>query len=74
MKVEVDVLGSPSLINLMVSVDVKHHVYYIAKSELAVRLVSKWKGLGSIPLRLSFLLKKIVICGHCRVTWSITSY
>ena len=25
MKVEVDVLGSPSLISLMVSVDVKHH-------------------------------------------------
>ena len=26
-KVEVAVLGSPSLISLMVSVDVKHHVY-----------------------------------------------
>ena len=25
MKVEVDVLGSPSVINLMVSVDVNHH-------------------------------------------------
>ena len=55
----------PSLINLMVSVDVKHHVYYIAKSELAVRLVSKWKGLGLIPLWLSFLFKKVVVCGHC---------
>ena len=30
MKVEVDVLGSPSLISLMVSVDVKH---YIRKKE-----------------------------------------
>ena len=28
MKVEVAVLGSPSLINLMVSVDVKHHVLF----------------------------------------------
>ena len=29
MKVEVAVLGSPSLIVLMVSVDVKHHVYLL---------------------------------------------
>ena len=28
-KVEVDALGSPSLIVLMVSVDVKHHVYLL---------------------------------------------
>ena len=26
------------------------------------------KDLGSIPLRLSFLLKKVVVCGHCLVT------
>ena len=26
-RVEVDVLGSPSLISLMISVDVKHHIY-----------------------------------------------
>ena len=32
------------------------------------------KDLGSIPLRLSFLFKKVVVCGHCLVTWSITSY
>ena len=29
MKTEVAVLDSPSLINLMVSVDVKHHVYLL---------------------------------------------
>ena len=28
-KVEVNVLSSPSLISLMVSVDVKHHVYLL---------------------------------------------
>ena len=27
-----------------------------------------------IPLRLSFLFKKVVVCGHCPVTLSITSY
>ena len=32
-----------------------------------VRLV-KQKDLGSIPLRLSFLFKKVVDCGHCLVT------
>ena len=25
-------------------------------------------------LRLSFLFKKVVVCGHCLVTLSITSY
>ena len=30
--------------------------------------------LGSIPLRLSFLFKKAVVCGHCPVTLSATSY
>ena len=34
----------------------------------------KRKDLGSIPLRLSFLFKKVVVCGHCLVTLSITSY
>ena len=29
MKVEVAVLGPPSLISLMVSLDVKHHVYLL---------------------------------------------
>ena len=32
----------------------------------------KLKGLGSIPLRLSFLFKKVVVCGHCLVTLSLT--
>ena len=34
----------------------------------------KRKDLGSIPLRLSFLFKKVVVCGHCLVTLSIISY
>ena len=36
--------------------------------------LSLQKDLGSIPLRLSFLIKKVVVCGHCLVTLSITSY
>ena len=32
------------------------------------------KDLGSIPLRLSFLFKKVVVCGHRLVTLSLTSY
>ena len=32
----------------------------------------KRKDLGSIPLRLSFLFKKVVVCGHCLVTLSLT--
>ena len=27
-----------------------------------------------MPLRLSFPVKKVVVCGHCLVTLSITSY
>ena len=38
------------------------------------RWAGKQKDLGSIPLRLSFLFKKVVVCGHCLVTLSITSY
>ena len=42
---------------------------------LAVRRqAGKRKDFGSIPLRLSFLFKKVVVCGHCLVTLSITSY
>ena len=32
----------------------------------------KQKALGSIPLRLSFLIKKVMVCGHCLVTLSLT--
>ena len=32
----------------------------------------KQKGLGSTPLRLSFLFRKVVVCGHCLVTLSLT--
>ena len=31
-------------------------------------LAGKRKDFGSIPLRLSFLFKKAVVCGHCLVT------
>ena len=32
-----------------------------------------WAGsVGSIPLRLSFLFRKVVVCGHCLVTLSLT--
>ena len=30
------------------------------------------KGHGSIPLRLSLLFKKVVLCGYCLVTLSLT--
>ena len=33
---------------------------------------SKQKGLGSIPLRISFLFTKVVVCGHFLVTLSLT--
>ena len=40
---------------------------------LAVRRwAGKRKDLGSIPLRLSFLFKKVVVCGHYLVTLSLT--
>ena len=32
----------------------------------------KQKGLGSILLRLSFIFKMVVVCGHCLVTLSLT--
>ena len=32
----------------------------------------KQKDLGSIPLRLSFFFKKVVVCGHCLVALSLT--
>ena len=39
MKVEVVVLGSPSLTSLMVSVDVKHHVYLLRETILSAGAV-----------------------------------
>ena len=50
-----------------------HHS--VSRFGLAVRRqVGKRKDLGSIPLRLSFLFEKVVICGHFPVTLSVTSY
>ena len=47
----------------------------VSRFGLAVRReAGKRKDLGSIPLRLSVLFKKVVVCGHCPVTLSITSY
>ena len=49
--------------------------HLVSRFGLAVRRqAGKRNDLGSIPLRLSFLFKKVVVCGHCRVNLSITSY
>ena len=86
MKVEVDVLGPPSLIVLMVSVDVKQYMMkksndlgFICDCVSNVDVLKetpdgKRKDLGTIQLRLSYLFKKVVVCGHCLVTLSVTSY
>ena len=37
-----------------------------------LRQAGKQRDLGSNPLRLSFLFKKVVVCGHCLVTLSLT--
>ena len=40
--------------------------WYVSRFGLAVRrLAGRRKDLGSIPLRLSFLFRKVVVCGHC---------
>ena len=55
----------------------KFHQRYILVSRfgLAVRRwAGKRKDLGWIPLRLPFLFKKVVLCGHCLVTLPITFY
>ena len=45
----------------------------VSRFGLAVRRsAGKQKGYGSIPLRLSLLFKKVVVCGHCLVTLSFT--
>ena len=36
------------------------------------RYTGKLKSHGSIPFRLSFLFKRVVVCGHCHVTVSLT--
>ena len=50
------------------------YVNAMSRFGLAVRLgkAGKQKDLGSIPLRLSFLFEKVVVCGHCLVTLSLT--
>ena len=45
----------------------------VSRFGLAVRRqAGKQKDLGSTPLRLSFLFKEVVVCGHCLVTLSLT--
>ena len=63
----------------MASVDVKHHVYLLGPCQLESRFglavrhqASKQKDLGSIPLRLSSLFRKAVVCGHGLVPLSLT--
>ena len=60
----------------MVFVDVKHHVYLhseVSRFGLAVRRqAGKQRDLGSNLLRLSFLFRKVVVCGHCLVTLFLT--
>ena len=74
---------SPSLISHLASVDVKQQKRSTDRKReknvswfgLAVRRqAGKRKDLGSIPLRLSSLFKKVVVCEHCLITLSITSY
>ena len=49
--------------------------WFVSRFGLAVGCYAgKRKGLGSIPLQLSFLIKTVVVCGRCLVTLSITSY
>ena len=46
---------------------------FLSQFGLAVRHeAGKQKGLGSIPLRLYFFLKKVVVCGQCFVILSLT--
>ena len=45
----------------------------MSRCGLAVRRqAGKQRDLGSNPLRLSFISEKVVVCGHCLVTLSLT--
>ena len=57
----------------------KHNLGDAYALPLSITLaVRRWageqRGLGSNPLRLSFLFKSCVVCGHCLVTVSLTVY
>ena len=64
-KVEVAVLGSPSLI-----INRPYGLSCGRMSRFGLA-VSRVKGLGSIPIRLSFLFSKAMACGQCLVTLSL---
>ena len=47
--------------------------FLVGRFGLAVRRqAGKPRDLGSYPLRLSFLFEKVVVCGHCLATLSLT--
>ena len=56
-----------------VTLAVRHWLYYILDGMDISANYSCYKAVGSIPLRLSFVFKKVVVCGRCLVTLSITS-
>ena len=43
-----------------------------AQLRTGFRLHGKQKGHGSIPIQVSLLFEKVVVCGHCLVTLSLT--
>ena len=72
---EVDVLGSPSLILRTVSVDVKRieeeeECYNFRAQKLCEPV---WPSGKAVPIRFgSPFSSKVVVCGHCLVTLSLT--
>ena len=70
MKVEVAVLGSPSLISLMVSVDVINEPVWPSGKAL-LRLVSRGTSVR-ICFGSPFSASEVVVCGHCLVALSLT--
>ena len=56
-----------------VTLSVEHHTVFVSQFRLAVRdQAGKQNGLGSIPLWLSLLFTKVIVCGQCLVTLSLT--
>ena len=61
------------LIKLYIIIIVSRQRRLMSRFGLAIRRwAGKQKDLGSIPLRFSLLFKKVVVCGHCVVTVSLT--
>ena len=65
--------GCPHRIHICLVGTLKHREVFVSRFGLAVKhYAGKQKGLSSILLQLSFLIKKDVVCGHCLVTLSLT--